>query len=73
MFFSDILDRACPAATQAERRGQLPARIFVNPAVYDRIAEIRRDEIANGYPLLLLGMYLEADASLAETEFRLSA
>ncbi|MAM59947.1 hypothetical protein [Maritimibacter sp. UBA3975] len=68
--FNDIIDEACPAAVQAERQGRLPTRMFVHPVIFNGISEIRRDEIANGFPLILLGMFLEVDPDLPRDGFR---
>ena len=59
-----VIDRACgPLAERIERR-RMPALMRVHPAVFARIRELRETEIANDYPLMFLGMELEADGAL---------
>jgi hypothetical protein len=60
-----IIDRACgPLAERIEQR-RMPALMRVHPAVFARVRELRETEIVNGYPLMFLGMELEADGGLA--------
>ena len=42
----------------------MPALMRVHPAVFARIRELCETEIANDYPLMFLGMELEADGGL---------
>ncbi len=59
-----VIDRACgPLAERIEQR-RMPALMRVHPAVFARIRELRETEIVNGYPLMFLGMELEADGAL---------
>ena len=60
-----IIDYACgPLAERIEQR-RMPALMRVHPDVFARIRELRETEIVNGYPLMFLGMELEADGALA--------
>ncbi len=60
-----IIDRACgPLAERIEQR-RMPALMRVHPAVFARVRELRETEIVDGYPLMFLGMELEADGGLA--------
>ena len=64
-----IIDRACgPLAERIEQR-RMPALMRVHPAVFARIRELRETEIANDYPLMFLGMELEADSGLPPEGF----
>ena len=66
-----LIDHACgPIAARLEQ-GRMPAVMRVHPAVFGHIREIRAHEIANGYPLMFLGMELTADASLPLEGFAL--
>ena len=59
-----IIDRACgPLAERIEQR-RMPARMRVHPDVFARIRGLRETEMINGYPLMFLGMELEADGGL---------
>jgi hypothetical protein len=59
-----IIDQACgPLAERIEQR-RMPAVMRVHPSVFRRIRDIRAREIADGYPLMFLGMELAPDARL---------
>jgi hypothetical protein len=59
-----VIDRACgPLAERIEQR-RMPALMRVHPVVFARIWELRQTEIANDYPLMFLGMELEADGGV---------
>jgi hypothetical protein len=59
-----IIDQACgPLAARIEER-RMPAVMRVHPTVFGRIRDIRAREIADGYPLMFLGMELAPDAGL---------
>jgi hypothetical protein len=64
-----IIDRACgPLAERLEIK-RLPSAMRVHPDVFACVREIRAREIADGYPLMFLGMELAPDANLALEEF----
>jgi hypothetical protein len=51
-------------ARREDRTAAMPALMRVHPAVFARLRELRETEIVNGYPLMFLGMELEADDGL---------
>ena len=54
-----IIDHACgPLRERLERREAPPRRMLVHPDAFDVIAAIRRQEIVDGLPLMLLGLEL---------------
>jgi hypothetical protein len=64
-----IIDLACgPLAERLERK-RLPATMRVHPDVFACIRELRAREMADGYPLMFLGMELAPDPGLAPEGF----
>ena len=59
-----IIDHACGPLAERIEQQRMPALMRVHPAVFARIRELRETEIANDYPLMFLGMELEADGGL---------
>ena len=59
-----LIDQACGPLAERLENGRMPAVMRVHPLVFNRIRDIRRREIADGYPLMFLGMELAADPGL---------
>lgn len=59
-----IIDRACGPLSERLSQKRLPAVMRVNPKVFASVLAIRAREIADGYPLMFLGMELQSDAGL---------
>lgn len=70
--FADFLDRASTELLRMEEQNRLPDGIRVHPALYEMMADIRRRELDEGYPLMVLGMAVEPDAALEAHEYRLT-
>lgn len=69
LMLTRIIDRACgPLAARLERK-RLPSAMRVHPDVFASIRSMRAREIADGYPLMFLGMELAPDAGLALEDF----
>jgi len=64
-----IIDRACGPLADSLERKRPPATMRVHPDVFACIRAMREREIAEGYPLMFLGMELAPDASLALEDF----
>lgn len=60
-----IIDRACGPLAERLNRKRLPSTMRVHPDVFACIRELRSREMADGYPLMFLGMELAPDAGLA--------
>jgi hypothetical protein len=67
---NDILDAACPELVVLTARSSLPETMFVNPEVYNLFARMRASELDAGFPLMILGLSLKPDPSLAIGGFR---
>ncbi len=63
-FLTAIIDRACGPLSARLSEQRLPAIMRVNPKVFATVRSIRAREIADGYPLMFLGMELQSDAGL---------
>jgi hypothetical protein len=62
-----LLDDACTAILEGFRAGwRNPSELNVSSAAYDTLARIRRDEVARGNPLMLLGLTVVRDRSLED-------
>jgi hypothetical protein len=59
-----LIDEACRPLAEALETGRMPGTMRVHPQVFGYIRDIRAREIADGYPLIFLGMELQEDASL---------
>jgi hypothetical protein len=70
--FANFLDRASTELLRMEEQNSLPDGISVHPALYEMMAVIRRRELDDGYPLIVLGMTVQADAALQTHEYRLT-
>jgi hypothetical protein len=59
-----LIDRACgPLAARLER-GRPPRLMRVHPEVFASIRDLRARELADGYPLMFLGVELTPEDSL---------
>ena len=58
LLLTEIIDRVCPPLVERIRQSRMPREMHVNPQVFDCISAIRAGEIADGYPLMVLGMEL---------------
>jgi hypothetical protein len=63
-FLTRIIDQACGSLSGRPERRPLPRLMRVHPQVFASVTEIRAREIADGYPLIFLGMELVAEGSL---------
>jgi hypothetical protein len=59
-----IIDQACGPLAERIEEQRMPAIMRVHPTVFGRIRDIRAREVADGYPLMFLGMELAPDARL---------
>jgi hypothetical protein len=59
-----ITDKACGPLADRIERSRMPSKMRVNPAVFDSIKALRWREIADGYPLLFLGLELVASEAV---------
>jgi hypothetical protein len=64
-----LIDQVCGPLAERIENGRMPALMRVHPRVFHQIREIRAREIADGYPLMFLGMELEEDATLSPEGF----
>jgi hypothetical protein len=67
---NDLLDAACPELVVLTARSSLPETMFVNPEVYNLFSSMRASELDAGFPLMILGLSLQADPSLPLRGFR---
>lgn len=67
---TDLFDDACPPLLALIEQDRMPGTMFVHPDVHASIARLRRREIDDGYPLMILGMELVADEAVPESRFR---
>lgn len=67
---NDILDAVCPELVVLTAQSALPETMFVSPAVYDLFAKTHASELDAGFPLMVLGLSLKPDPSLAIGGFR---
>lgn len=71
--FADFLDRASTELLRMEEQNRLPDGIRVHPDMYEMLAAARRRELEDGFPLIVLGMPVQADAALGAEEYRVTA
>lgn len=69
LMLTRIIDRACGPLSERLENKQLPSTMRVHPDVFACIRDIRAREIADGYPLMFLGMELSPDVGLALEDF----
>jgi hypothetical protein len=67
-----LIDDACREIVA--RRGSFArgARLLVNPMVYKDVADARRQEVARGLPLMLLGLELVPSEDVAPSQFKIA-
>jgi hypothetical protein len=65
LWLSVVIDNACTQIWDAWGSGASVTSLRVSPAVYDTVAAARPGETARGQTLMLLGLPLVADASVA--------
>jgi hypothetical protein len=68
---TQIIDRACTPLVERIRHSRMPREMRVNPRVFDSISSIRAGEMADGYPLMFLGMELSASEAIPVDGFEL--
>jgi hypothetical protein len=51
-----IIDQACSPLAERIEDQRMPAIMRVHPTVFGRIRDIRAREVADGYPLMFLGI-----------------
>lgn len=64
LILTRIIDQACGPLAQRIEEQRMPATMRVHPSVFGYIRNIRAREVADGYPLMFLGMELAPDARL---------
>jgi hypothetical protein len=65
LWLSVVMDNACSRIWQAWAGGAELTSMRVSPAVYDAVAAARPGEIGRDCPLMLLGLALIADPTVA--------
>ena len=68
---TEIIDHVCPPLVERIRQSRMPREMHVSPQVFDCISAIRAREIADGYPLMVLGMELISSDRVAGDGFEL--
>lgn len=53
-----LIDLACGPLAERLERGRPPSLMRVHPSVFARIRDLRSRELADGYPLMFLGLEL---------------
>ncbi|WPB89327.1 hypothetical protein [Streptomyces malaysiensis] len=66
-----LLDRASEALLKLEEDGLFVSQFRVSPRVGASFAALRRGELENGLPLMVLGAEVVEDPALAPDEFAL--
>lgn len=69
--FATLLDKASTELLRMEEESRLPSAMRVHPDMYGVMADIRKREIADGFPLLVLGMPVRPDDSLEMHDYQL--
>jgi len=65
LWMSVVVDKACTQILEAAQGGSPVSSLRVSPAVYAAVAAARAGEVSRHYPLMLLGVPLVADGSVA--------
>ena len=65
LWMSVVVDNACTQISETWASGASAASLRVSPAVYTAVAAARPAEVAQDYPLMLLGLPLVADHEVA--------
>jgi hypothetical protein len=68
---ADFLDRASSELLRLEEQNDFPAGLRVHPEMFDLMAGLRKKELDEGFPLLVLGLPVAPEASLGADEYRL--
>jgi hypothetical protein len=68
IWMSVVVEEACLQIWQAWAAGESPRSLHVSPDVYALVAAARPGEVLHDYPLMLLGLPLEADRAVATYE-----
>jgi hypothetical protein len=68
IWMSEVVEEACLQIWQAWADGASPRSMRVSPEVYALVAAARPGEVLHDYPLMLLGLPLEADRAVATYE-----
>jgi hypothetical protein len=66
---AELLDSAAARMLPLEEGGLFPSELRVSASVYASFADLRRRELAAGFPLLVLGTPVVLDALLETEEF----
>ena len=64
-----IIDHACGPLADRLENDRMPRGMRVHPEVFACIRELRERELADGLPLIFLGLELTADATLPRDGF----
>jgi hypothetical protein len=68
IWMSVVVEEACLQIWQAWAAGESPRSLRVSPDVYAAVAAARPGEVLHDYPLMLLGLPLQADRAVATYE-----
>jgi hypothetical protein len=68
---TELIDQICPPLRERIAQSRMPREMRVHQSVFDCIRSIRAREIANGYPLMFLGMELSVSDKLPADGFEL--
>ena len=55
---TELIDHICPPLRERIAQSRMPREMRVHRSVFECIRSIRAREVANGYPLMFLGMEL---------------
>jgi hypothetical protein len=72
MWIGELLDRAGAAMLVLEQEGVFPGELRVSLAAHEAFSDLRRRELSDGVPLLVLGTSVVADPAIAAEEFALT-
>jgi len=67
-----LLDRACEEIAARGKALDHGSRLIVHPLVYQCVAQIRAKEMAQGCPLLLLGLELAPSEDISPSDFKIA-
>ncbi|HLH70721.1 MAG TPA: hypothetical protein VKY90_17330 [Candidatus Dormibacteraeota bacterium] len=67
-YLSIVIDQACTRIWEVWGEEDTIVGLRVNPAVYRAVARARPGEVVRGYPLMLLGLELVPDETVATYE-----
>jgi hypothetical protein len=69
ILLTELIDHVCPPLRERIAQSRMPREMRVHSSVFDCIRVIRARELADGYPLMVLGMELTASESLPPDGF----